>query len=75
MMRQEIEKGERIMSKAAVYQQQVKIENGIVAVTAYGVIAEITFPLIFEFINHHDSKGDVYRNKPEIAQMIQISKH
>lgn len=25
-----------------------KIENGIVAVTAYGVMAEITFPLMFE---------------------------
>ena len=50
-----------------------KVENGIVAVTAYGVIAEITFPLIFEIYKPKArlNEGDVYRSKPEIAaQMI-----
>ncbi len=50
-----------------------KIENGIVAVTAYGVMAEITFPLMFEVYKPKTrlKQGDVYRSKPEIAaQMI-----
>jgi len=50
-----------------------KIENGIVAVTAYGVMAEITFPLMFEVYKPKAQlkQGDVYRSKPEIAaQMI-----
>ena len=49
-----------------------KIENGIVAVTAYGVIAEITFPLIFEVYQPKArlKEGDVYRSKPEIAAQM-----
>ena len=40
-----------------------KIENGIVAVTAYGVMAEITFPLMFEVYKPKAQlkQGDVYR--------------
>lgn len=50
-----------------------KIENGIVAVTAYGVWKNITFPLIFEVYKPEErlEPGDVYRSKPQIAaQMI-----
>lgn len=50
-----------------------KIENGIVAVTAYGVWENITFPLIFEVYKPKErlERGDVYRSKPQIAaQMI-----
>lgn len=46
-----------------------KIENGIVAVTAYGVIDSITLPLIFEVYKPKErlKPGDLYRSKPEIA--------
>lgn len=46
-----------------------KIENGIVAVTAYGVIDGITFPLIFEVYKPKErlQEGDTYLSKPEIA--------
>lgn len=46
-----------------------KIENGIVAVTAYGVIDNITFPLMFEVYKSKErlKLGEVYRTKPEIA--------
>jgi SRSO17 transposase len=46
-----------------------KIENGIVAVTAYGVIEGITFPLTFEVYKPKErlQKGDTYLSKPEIA--------
>ncbi len=46
-----------------------KIENGIVAVTAYGVIDGITFPLMFEVYKPKErlQKGDTYLSKPEIA--------
>ena len=50
-----------------------KIENGIVAVTAYGVWQNITFPLTFEVYKPEErlEPGDVYRSKPQIAaQMI-----
>ncbi len=50
-----------------------KIENGIVAVTAYGVWENITFPLTFEVYKPEEclEPGDVYRSKPQIvAQMI-----
>ena len=50
-----------------------KIENGIVAVTAYGVWKNITFPLTFEVYKPEErlEPGDVYRSKPQIAaQMI-----
>lgn len=50
-----------------------KVENGIVAVTAYGVIEGITVPLTFEVYKPKErlEAGDIYKSKPEIAaQMI-----
>lgn len=50
-----------------------KIENGIVAVTAYGLIEGMTVILAFEIYKPKSrlKPGDVYRSKPEIAaQMI-----
>lgn len=50
-----------------------KIENGIVAVTAYGVWKNMTLPLTFEVYKPHTrlEPGDVYQSKPQIAaQMI-----
>ncbi|MBD2341611.1 IS701 family transposase, partial [Calothrix sp. FACHB-156] len=46
-----------------------KIENGIVAVTAYGVLEDMTFPLMFEVYKPKQRllEGDVYKTKPEIA--------
>jgi SRSO17 transposase len=46
-----------------------KIENGIVAVTAYGVIEDMTFPLTFEIYKPREKlkAGDKYKTKPEIA--------
>jgi SRSO17 transposase len=46
-----------------------KIENGIVAVTAYGVVDNITLPLLFEVYKPKErlKPDDVYRSKPEIA--------
>jgi SRSO17 transposase len=39
-----------------------KVENGIVAVTAYGLIEEMTFPLIFEVYKPKErlERGDTY---------------
>lgn len=51
-----------------------KVENGIVAVTAYGVVDNITFPLLFEVYKPKErlKAGEKYRTKPEIAaEMIQ----
>ena len=53
-----------------------KIENGIVAVTAYGVVDNITLPLLFEVYKPKErlKSDDIYRSKPEIAsQMIRDS--
>ncbi len=49
-----------------------KIENGIVAVTAYGVLEGITFPLMFEVYKPKQRllEGDVYKTKPEIAALM-----
>ena len=50
-----------------------KIENGIVAVTAYGVVDGITLPLLFEVYKPKErlKPDDVYHSKPQIAaQMI-----
>ncbi len=50
-----------------------KIDNGIVAVTAWGLIDGITFPLTFEVYKPKGrlQVGDIYRSKPEIAaQMV-----
>jgi SRSO17 transposase len=46
-----------------------KVDNGIVAVTAWGLIDNTTFPLIFEIYKPKQrlKPGDVYRSKPEIA--------
>ena len=46
-----------------------KIENGIVAVTAYGLFEGMTFPLIFEVYKPKQRllELDVYQTKPEIA--------
>ncbi|WP_017720206.1 IS701 family transposase, partial [Kamptonema formosum] len=46
-----------------------KVENGLVAVAAYGLIDSITFPLIFEVYKPRKrlQPGDVYKSKPEIA--------
>jgi SRSO17 transposase len=49
-----------------------KVENGIVAVTAYGLIEGMTFPLIFEVYKPKErlKRGDTYRTKPEIAAIL-----
>ena len=46
-----------------------KIENGIVAVTAYGLLDGMTFPLTFEFYKPKERllQGDTYKSKPIIA--------
>ena len=46
-----------------------KIENGIVAVTAYGVIDSMTLPLLFEVYKPKErlKPDDTYRSKPEMA--------
>lgn len=46
-----------------------KTDNGIVAVTAYGVLSGMTFPLIFEVYKPRERllPGDKYLTKPEIA--------
>jgi SRSO17 transposase len=46
-----------------------KVDNGIVVVTAYGIIEEMTFPLTFEVYKPHErlKPGDQYKTKPEIA--------
>ncbi|RCJ32588.1 transposase [Nostoc minutum NIES-26] len=46
-----------------------KIENGIVAVTAYGLFEGMTFPLMFEVYKPKQRllELDVYQTKPEIA--------
>ena len=46
-----------------------KVENGIVAVTAYGLFDSMTFPLTFEVYkpNQRLLLGDTYLSKPQIA--------
>ncbi len=46
-----------------------KIDNGIVAVTAYGVIDSMTFPLSFEVYKPRErlKPEDKYKTKPQIA--------
>lgn len=46
-----------------------KIENGIVAVTAYGLLDGMTFPLLFEVYKPKERllEKDKYLSKPEIA--------
>lgn len=47
----------------------MKIENGIVAVTAYGLLEGMTFALIFEVYKPKQRllESDVYQTKPEFA--------
>jgi SRSO17 transposase len=46
-----------------------KIDNGIVAVTAYGLFEGMTFPLMFEVYKPKQRllEGDTYQSKPQIA--------
>ena len=46
-----------------------KIENGIVAVTAYGLLEGMTFPLVFEVYKPKERllEGDTYLSKSKIA--------
>ncbi|MEG4943002.1 transposase, partial [Microcoleus sp. F4-D5] len=46
-----------------------KIENGIVAVTAYGLVEGMTFPLIFEVYKPKEKlrEGEPYLSKPRLA--------
>lgn len=49
-----------------------KIENGIVAVTAYGLLEGITFPLMFEVYKPRERllESDSYKTKPQIASSM-----
>jgi SRSO17 transposase len=49
-----------------------KVENGIVAVTAYGVFCGLTFPLLFEVYKPREKlkPGDKYLTKPQIGAML-----
>lgn len=49
-----------------------KIENGIVSVNAYGVLGDITFPLMFKISKPKTTlkQGDLYLTKPQLAAEI-----
>ena len=49
-----------------------KVENGIVAVTAYAVVRDMTIPLIFEVFKPKSrlKDGDVYQTKTQIAALM-----
>jgi SRSO17 transposase len=49
-----------------------KTDNGIVVVTAYGLISGMTFPLKFEIYKPKErlQPGDIYRSKTEIAASL-----
>lgn len=49
-----------------------KIENGIVSVNAYGVMEQLTFPLLFKIFKpkHRLKPEDVYQTKLQLAQSI-----
>ncbi len=49
-----------------------KLDNGIVAITAWGLINGITFPLIFDVYKPKERllALDTYRSKPEIASQM-----
>ncbi|MDV2997009.1 MAG: IS701 family transposase IS701 [Chroococcidiopsis sp. SAG 2025] len=49
-----------------------KVENGIVAVTAYGVFCGMTFPLLFEVYKPREKlkPEDKYFSKPQIGAML-----
>lgn len=51
-----------------------KIDNGLVSVNAYGLLGEITIPLVFEVFKPQKrlKEGDSYHSKPHLAvEMIQ----
>ncbi len=51
-----------------------KTENGVVSVNAYGVLDNITFPLLFKIFKPEKrlKAGDVYKSKPRLAiELIQ----
>jgi len=49
-----------------------KVENGIVSVNAYGVLGNITFPLMFKIWKpkHTLKEGEIYKTKPQLAAEI-----
>lgn len=49
-----------------------KVENGIVSVNAYGVLGNLTFPLIFKVFKPKSRlrEGDEYKTKIELALLI-----
>jgi SRSO17 transposase len=49
-----------------------KIENGIVSVNAYGIVGQLTFPLLFKVFKpkHRLKAEDVYQTKLQLAQSI-----
>ncbi|GHP00143.1 hypothetical protein KSF_101900 [Reticulibacter mediterranei] len=49
-----------------------KLANGIVSVNAYGVLDQITFPLLFKVYKPHTRllPEDTYKTKPELAVEI-----
>ena len=49
-----------------------KVENGVVAVTAYGVFCGMTFPLLFEVYKPREKlkPEDNYLSKPQIGAML-----
>jgi SRSO17 transposase len=49
-----------------------KIENGIVSVNAYGIIEQMTLPLLFKMFKpkHRLKPGEVYQTKLQLAQSI-----
>lgn len=49
-----------------------KVENGLVSVNAYGVLAGMTFPLIFKIFKPQKrlKEGDTYKTKPQLAAEI-----
>ena len=46
-----------------------KLENGIVSVNAYGILDQITFPLLFKVFKPRTrlKPGESYKTKPELA--------
>lgn len=49
-----------------------KLENGIVSVNAYGILDQMTFPLLFKVFKPRTrlKPGDSYKTKPELAVEI-----
>lgn len=49
-----------------------KVDNGIVSVNAYGVLGELTFPLMFKVFKPRKTlqEKDQYKTKPELAAEI-----